>query len=190
VKGTATSWGHAALCNDIAEKDNIFVTGLRKQGAIIICTGSMMYGALGYDVVNNIVGTVTNPHNPNRSPGCSALVASNCVPLEIESDIAASIRTAASFCGLYGHKATEARLPDSRNDRRAFPGLQGVFGPIAQSADDLVLVMKSILEREVYSISNTQAPVLWDEELYQSSKLLRIGYIVNDPSMMDLPACS
>jgi Asp-tRNA(Asn)/Glu-tRNA(Gln) amidotransferase A subunit family amidase len=133
----------------VSETDSLVIEGLRRQGGIVICTGSMMQAALGFDSINNIVGRVKHPFVPERSPGGSsggdaALVASHCVPFGIGSDIEGSIRVPANFCGLYSHKSTEMRLPDSRNTRRAYPGIQLTFGPIARSAADMTLVIQSL----------------------------------------------
>jgi Asp-tRNA(Asn)/Glu-tRNA(Gln) amidotransferase A subunit family amidase len=51
-------------------------------------------------------------------------------------------------------------------------------------------VLKSVLVNTLYEESHTQAPVPWNEELFQSHKKLRIGYITEDSSTMTLPACS
>jgi amidase len=69
-------------------------------------------------------------------------------PLELGSDIAGSIRTPASFCGLFGHKPSfdlvpaQGHMPGPPGSLSA-PDL-GVMGPLARSVDDLVLLLDVI----------------------------------------------
>jgi len=56
-----------------------------------------------------------NPNNKERSCGGSSggdagLVAADCVPLSVGSDIGGSIRAPSHFCGVYGFKPTSERL--------------------------------------------------------------------------------
>ena len=59
------------------------------------------------------------------SGGAAAAVASGMTPFEIGSDLAGSLRLPAHFCGLYGLKPTEHRVPMTGFFRT--PGLTGTF---------------------------------------------------------------
>jgi amidase len=63
---------------------------------------------------NNIYGTSLNPHDNKRScagssGGEGGLIASNCVPISIGTDIGGSIRGPSAFCGVIGFKPTPYR---------------------------------------------------------------------------------
>ena len=64
---------------------------------------------------NNIFGLAKNPHDSLRTCGGSSggdggLIASNCVPLSIGTDIGGSIRCPSAFNGVYGIKPTPLRI--------------------------------------------------------------------------------
>jgi amidase len=99
---------------------------------------------------NAIFGTTNNPWDPARTPGGSsggsaAALAAGLTGLEIGSDIGGSIRSPASWCGVYGIKPTHGIIPV----RGHIPGLPGtlsepdlaVVGPMARSAADLELAL-------------------------------------------------
>jgi Asp-tRNA(Asn)/Glu-tRNA(Gln) amidotransferase A subunit family amidase len=44
------------------------------------------------------------------SGGNGGLIASNCVPVGLGTDIGGSVRFPAAFCGIYGFKATDRRV--------------------------------------------------------------------------------
>jgi amidase len=64
-----------------------------------------------WQTFNAIYGTTNNPWDVTRVPGGSsggaaAALAAGMTGLECGSDIGASIRNPAHYCGVYGHKAT------------------------------------------------------------------------------------
>jgi len=71
---------------------------------------------------NYIYGRALNPWDKTRTTGGSSggeggLVATNCSPVGIGTDIGGSIRTPSVFCGIVGFKATHTRLPAKSNTR-------------------------------------------------------------------------
>ena len=95
---------------------------------------------------NPVYGTTNNPWDLSRGPGGSsggsaAALAAGLTGFEAGSDIGASIRNPAHYCGVYGHKPTYGIVPPRG---QALPGrvAQGdisVIGPMGRSADDLAL---------------------------------------------------
>lgn len=64
---------------------------------------------------NNLWGRSKNPHDPIRTCGGSSggeggLLASNCIPFSIGTDIGGSIRCPSSFNGIYGIKPSPRRI--------------------------------------------------------------------------------
>jgi aspartyl-tRNA(Asn)/glutamyl-tRNA(Gln) amidotransferase subunit A len=72
------------------------------------------------------------------SAGPAAAVAAGIVPISLGSDTNGSIRVPASFCGLFGLKATYGRL--SRAGTFPFVASLDHVGPLGRSARDLALV--------------------------------------------------
>jgi len=80
------------------------------------------------------------------SGGAAAALAAGLTALEIGSDIGASIRDPAHYCGLFGHKPT---FGICATNGQALPGRVAeqditVIGPLARSAADLELALKIV----------------------------------------------
>lgn len=89
-------------------------------------------------------GITRNPWNTSRSPGGSssgsaAAVAAGLHPFAIGTDIVGSIRLPAAYCGLYGFKPSQGRVPYHYPNS---PSL--VAGPIAYSAAEAAELMTII----------------------------------------------
>jgi amidase len=98
---------------------------------------------------NAIYGTTGNPWDATRTPGGSsggaaAALATGMSVIEIGSDIGASIRNPAHYCGVFGHKPTYGVVPYRGH---LMPGSVAhsditVAGPMARSAIDLTAMMQ------------------------------------------------
>src|SRR5262249_16901791 len=103
---------------------------------------------------NPIYGRTANPWDPGRTPGgssggSSAAVAAGMGFLSLGSDIGGSIRVPAAWTGLYGPKPSlnivslPRHIPPMPGVRGSPPSLP-VAGPLARSADDLLLAMRAL----------------------------------------------
>src|SRR6185436_1590126 len=92
------------------------VERLRAAGAIVIGkTNTPEFGA-GSQTFNAVFGVTRNPFDPSRTPGGSsggaaAAVASGMLPFADGSDLGASVRNPAAFCGLVGLRPSPGRIP-------------------------------------------------------------------------------
>ncbi|GAA5231877.1 amidase [Verticiella sediminum] len=98
-------------------------------------------------------GPTANPWDTGHTPGGSssgsaAAVASGMVPLAIGSQTAGSLIRPASYCGVFGLKATYGRY--SLRGTRDFSRSLDTLGWMARSADDLEL-MRCALAGEAYA---------------------------------------
>lgn len=115
VSGLPTQSGTNAF--DIpAPADATVVARLRAAGAVLIGTLNMHEGALGATTDNPFWGRCINPLKSGFTPGGSsggsaAAIASGMVPLTLGTDTMGSVRIPAAYCGLWGLKPTQGRVP-------------------------------------------------------------------------------
>jgi amidase len=151
VAGWPTTRGLTELKDNIARKDALAVERLKRAGAIVFGKTNVPVLLADWQSFNPIYGTTNNPWDLLRTPGGSsggsaAALAAGLTGLELGSDIGASIRGPAHYCGVYGHKPTWGVCSPRGH---ALPGAAlpvdiTVIGPLARSADDLKLAMDII----------------------------------------------
>src|ERR1700750_119135 len=138
--GIRTTFGSPLFASYVPDFDAPHVARLKQSGAVVIGkTNTPEFGA-GSQTFNRVFGPTRNPRDPRLTPGGSsagaaAAVAAGLIPFADGSDLAASGRNPASFCGLVG-------LPTT-------PGLgaahlfapRGVVAPIARAARDAALLL-------------------------------------------------
>ncbi len=148
VVGMPTTWGLPSLKDNFPKRNAIAVDRLLAAGAVIFGKTNVPLMLADWQSFNDIYGTTNNPWDVTRVPGGSsggaaAALAAGLTGLEAGSDIGASIRNPAHYCGVYGHKPTW-RIVTPRG--QALPGRVAetdiaVIGPLARSADDLALAL-------------------------------------------------
>ncbi len=67
--------------------------------------------------------------------------------------------------------------------------IRATIGPLARCTDDLVLVMRSFLQENMWSNDPQLARQPWREELFKDKKRLTIGFYTNDNWFSPAPAC-
>jgi amidase len=151
LPGTATCWGFPQYRDNIAQLPAVAVQRLLDAGAVIFGKTNVPVALGDWQSFNPVYGTTHNPWDLARTPGgssggASAALATGMTPLELGSDIGASIRNPAHYCGVYGHKPTWGVVP---MEGHQLPGVRcidsldiAVAGPLARSAVDLQLAMQ------------------------------------------------
>ena len=86
-------------------------------------------------------------HSRRLERGAAAALAAGLTPLEVASDLAGSIRLPAHFCGVYGLKTTEHRVPFTGFFRQPEGVPRSVrilscLGPMARDLGDLELALR------------------------------------------------
>ena len=151
------------------KKDATAVARLKAAGAVLI--GKTNVPPLSADgrADNPIFGRTNNPWNLERTPGGStgggaAAVAAGLSAFDVGSDLAASVRVPAHWCGLFGLKPTEGRVPNTGH----IPELPGTphalrhmntLGPLARSVDDLAAILKVIAGPDDHDWETAPAPL-------------------------------
>lgn len=147
--GTPSTWGDPRFKDNIASADAVAIQRLTGAGAVIYGKTNVPLMLADWQSFNAIYGTTSNPWDTNRSPGGSSggsavALATGMSALEIGSDIGASIRNPAHYCGVYGHKPTYGVVPYEGHLLPGIvqPGDITVAGPLARSARDLSAMLK------------------------------------------------
>ena len=152
VKGVRMVLGSHAYTDFVPDEDDVAVERLKEAGAIVL--GKTNVPEFGYSGVghNPVFETTTNPWDTRLTPGGSsagsgAAVASGMGPIALGSDGGGSVRIPASFCGLFGMKASMGRVPlyPSCRDER-YPGASGWeslehIGPMSRTVRDGALML-------------------------------------------------
>ncbi|CAG9316893.1 unnamed protein product [Blepharisma stoltei] len=185
----------SSICNKnlVYTQDSLIIEALRQQGAIFYISGSMPEDIRLYETDNSFTGKATNPFSHYRTTGDSsdaALIVLGCAPLTISSDLNGSIRVSASYCGLFGLRATSKRISQLGQDGlfKDFPGLSVGIGPMGKSTDDCAAFMKAVCSDYVYQRDMSIPRIPWDEKAYKDSRKLKIGYIESN-KYWPLPSC-
>jgi len=127
--------------------------------------------------------------------GEGAFIAARGSPIGIGSDIGGSIRIPAHFCGLFGFKPTPGRITSkgitvpSRKNELGETNIRATAGPLARCTDDLVLVMRSLLQETMWCDDPQLVKQPWNDERFKDNKRLTIGFYTNDNWFPPAPAC-
>ena len=139
-----STWGNPVFKDNYPQADGVAVRRLQSAGAIIFGKTNVPLMLGDWQSFNDIYGTTNNPWDLTRVPGGSsggaaAALAAGLTGLELGSDIGASIRNPAHYCGIFGHKPTYGIVPTAGHGAPGDPTTVdiGVGGPMARTASDL-----------------------------------------------------
>jgi amidase len=190
IAGHPCTWGMKELVVTKAAANSDVVARLLDAGAVIVGATNAPLRLADVQTYSEAYGTTNNPWDLSRTPGgssggCAAALAAGIGYLSVGSDIGGSIRTPASFCGVFGHKPTLDIVSDIGHEpggRRSSPGfstLLAVCGPLARDADDLIAAL-DILAGPIGADAKA-----WTWKLpaprRRALKDFRIGYVLDDP---------
>ena len=200
-KGVRSTSGSLPFTDRIPEEDSVVVERVKAAGAIVLGkTNTPEFGHRG--TTENLLGEpCRNPWNTERTPGGSsggaaAGLAAGLCAISTGSDGGGSIRIPASFCGLYGIKPTQGRVP--RYAGRNAPIIVnqlGQSGPITRTVRDAAILLQELAgwdARDPGSLRNKPGDYL--AAIDRDISGLRIGwsqdfgYAAVDPEVVD--ACS
>jgi amidase len=153
VAGLPTTWGLPGMEQIPVRDDAVAVARLKAAGAVLVGKTNVPTMLADWQCANGVYGATCNPWDLSRtcggsSGGGAAALAAGMVSLEFGSDLAASLRAPASFCGVYAHKPTfgivptRGLAPPGAPAGPMAPALDlAVVGPMARSASDLELAL-------------------------------------------------
>ena len=148
TKGVRSTGGSLIYKNRVPDEDSIVVERVKKSGAIILGkTNTPEFGLLG-ETRNRLGDHCRNPWHTERTSGGSsggsgaAIIAGLC-SVATGSDGGGSIRIPASFCGIYGIKPTQGRVP--RYAGAGAPALANITsqsGPMSRTVLDSAILLQ------------------------------------------------
>ncbi len=181
--GICTTAGSAIYADFIPRKDSIVVSRLKAAGAIVLGKTNTPEFGFKSTTENLLFGATCNPWDLSKtaggsSGGAGAATAAGIAPLSIGTDAGGSIRTPASFCGIFGFKATFGRVPSA-------PGFGGGrtishTGPMTRCVADAAMLMDVIAEPDEcdrYSVPT--AATSFVSALAEPPEDLKIGWSSN-----------
>lgn len=199
TKGIRTTSGSLAYKDRIPDEDTIVVERVRAAGAIVLGkTNTSEFGMLGAGE-NRLGDHCRNPWNTERTTGASsagagAAQAAGLCALATGSDGGGSIRIPSSFCGLFGIKPTQGRVPGySGASSTILPNLFGQSGPMTRTVRDAVMLFQVLAGHDARDPSSMREPVPdFEAALGRDIKGLtigwspRFGYAAVDPEVAEI----
>lgn len=151
VAGLPTTWGLPRLRANVPAANALAVDRLLAAGAVVFGKTNVPALLADWQTFNPIYGTTSNPWDVTRTPGGSsggsaAALAAGLTALECGSDIGASIRNPAHYCGVFGHKPTFGICATTGQSLPPFlcESDISVIGPLARCAKDLAIALRAI----------------------------------------------
>ena len=165
TKGLRTTSGSSIFRDRVPTEDSIAVERIRAAGAVILGkTNTPEFGLLGV-TVNKLGGPCRNPWNPDRttggsSGGAAAATAAGLCALSEGSDGGGSIRIPSSFCGIFGIKPTQGRVPKYAG--AGLPMVANHFsqsGPMTRNVRDAAVLLEILAGYDRRDPSSMREPV-------------------------------
>ncbi|KAF5970661.1 amidase [Fusarium coicis] len=194
IQGQYSTMGFVGhLKHPPADETAVIAEMLEAAGAVFYCKTNVPQTLFVCESFNNVFGRTLNPYKLCLSPGGSSAGEAAQLGLRgsimgVGSDIAGSVRVPALFTGVYGFRPTVNRLPWSKQAELAPKGWQGVqptLGPMARTAEDLTLFMKTIIQAEPWRYDSTAFAIPWHDAPRKDK--LTIGVWWQDPDFPVFP---
>jgi amidase len=148
VHGSPTTWGLPEYKDNVTQTSALAVDRLEKAGVNLFGKTNVPVLLADWQSYNPVYGSTNNPWNTALTPGGSsggsaAALAAGLTGVEAGSDIGASIRNPAHYCGVFGLKPTYGVIPPRG---QSLPGSYAssdisVIGPMTRGAVDLDIML-------------------------------------------------
>ena len=182
TRGIRTTLGCRIFEDTVPDLDTIVVERVRQAGAVILGkTNTPEFGLLG-TTENRLGDACRNPWNRERtsggsSGGAGAAVAAGLCSLATGSDGGGSIRIPSSFCGVYGIKPTQGRVPRYGGLGRPSIGQFSQSGPMARTVRDAAILLQVLVGPDPRDAGClTEMPPDFIADLDQGARGLRLGW--------------
>ena len=142
VAGVRTTWGSRLRESFVADQSDVIVETVEAQGGVVYAKSNTPEFGAGGNTFNDVFGPTRNPHDLRLTPGGSsggaaAALATGMAWLAPGSDLAGSLRTPASFCGVTSLRPSPGRIASGPT---VMPfQVHSQQGPMARDIADLAL---------------------------------------------------
>src|SRR5581483_11951396 len=150
VVGYSSTYGDPAFKNYLPKTNSLLAQRMIDAGVNLFGKTNVPLNLADWQSYNEIYGVTNNPWDLSRTPGGSsggsgAALAAGLTGIEAGSDIGASIRNPAHYCGVYVHKPTYGVVSYKGHTRgNAAVGDITVVGPLARGAEDLEIALDAV----------------------------------------------
>ena len=148
VAGVRTTHGSRLMEDFVPEQSDVIVETLEAHGAVVYAKSNTPEFGAGGNTFNDVFGATRNPHDlrltaGGSSGGAAAAVATGMAWLAHGSDLAGSLRTPASFCGITSLRPSPGRVA---NGPSVVPfQVHSQQGPMARDIGDLALLADAMV---------------------------------------------
>jgi fatty acid amide hydrolase 2 len=165
LTGMPNSSGLVARRDVVASEDATAVHRLRQAGAIPLGVTNVSELCMWWETSNLVYGRTSNPYDTRRivggsSGGEGAIVGAGGVPFGLGADIGGSIRMPAFFNGVFGHKPSGRRVPNTGQyplpEEKALR--YNCTGPLARRAEDLWPLLRILAGPDGHDAECTEMP--------------------------------
>jgi len=175
VKGYPTRWGSPIYKNQTIDENATVLEKLTEAGAVLVAKlsmGELAWGDIWFG------GMTRNPWDPAQgssgsSAGSASATAAGLVAFAIGTETWGSIVSPSTRCGTSGLRPTFGRV--SRYGAMALSWSMDKIGPIARSAEDLVLIFKAIIGPDGKDRTVFDLPFSYNGR--EDLKNIKVGYL-------------
>lgn len=143
VAGVRNTCGSILLTDNVPERSDILVERIERDGGVVCAMSNTPEFGAGGNTFNDVFGPTRNPHDlrltaGGSSGGAAAALASGTAWVAHGSDLAGSLRTPASFCGVASLRPSPGLIASGPSAAPFLPHPQQ--GPMARDVADLALL--------------------------------------------------
>ena len=178
TRGVPTPLGTAATELVPAAEDSPPAARLREAGAVLLGKTTMPGWGMLSSGLSSFHPLTGNAWDLRKGPGGSSAgagagAAAGYGPLHVGTDIGGSIRLPAAWCGVFGLKPSNGRIPIKP------PYYGRVAGPMTRCVDDAALMMSVLAQPDARdTMSLPPAAIAWTE-LQRDLRGLRVGLLLD-----------
>ncbi len=161
--GLKTTLGSDLFKDWIPDFDSSVVERVRKSGAVILGKTNTPEFGNREETYTKFFPACNNPWDVSRMPGGSsggaaASVASGMCSIATGTDGGGSVRLPAGFCGIFGHKPTQGRIP--RYGGRSNPAYNATSssGPMSNDVRDSAILLQALSGFDKRDPGSLQSP--------------------------------